>query len=106
MYAVVATGGKQYRVTPGEIVQIEKIPGTVGDQIELDQVLLVAPDEGEQLIGTPTVEGAKVVGSIIGDRRGRKVIVQKFKRRKRYRSRVGHRQEYRQVRIDTIELPS
>jgi len=106
MYAVVASGGKQYRVSPGEIVQIEKIPGDVGESVELDQVLMVVPDEGDMIVGRPTVEGAKVVGSIIGDRPGPKLIVQKFKRRKRYRTRVGHRQQYRQIRIDSIEIPS
>ena len=106
MYAVVATGGKQYRVAPGEVIQIEKIPGEVGETVELSQVLLIAPDEGEVVVGHPTVEGARVIGSIVGERRGRKIVVQKFKRRKGYHRRTGHRQEYRQVRIDAIELPS
>ena len=106
MYAVIATGGKQYRVAPGDIIQVELIPGEIGESVELDQVLMVAPDEGDLVVGRPTVEGARVVGSIIGARRGRKLIIQKFKRRKRYRSRTGHRQNYRQVRIDSIELPS
>lgn len=106
MYAVVATGGKQYRVAPGEVVQVEKVPGEVGEPVEFGQVLLVAPDEGDIVIGRPTVPGARVVGSIVGDRRGPKLIVQKFKRRKGHHRRTGHRQEYRQVRIDAIELPS
>ena len=106
MYDVVATGGKQYRVAPGEIVQVEKVPGEVGEPVEFGQVLLVAPDEGDLVVGRPTVQGARVMGSIVGDRRGRKLIVQKFKRRKGYHRRTGHRQEYRQVRIDSIELPS
>jgi ribosomal protein L21 len=66
MYAVVSTGGKQYRVAPGDIIQIEKIPGENGDAIELSEVLLVAPDEGEPVVGRPKVEGAKVKGCIIG----------------------------------------
>jgi len=106
MYAVVATGGKQYRVMPGEVVQIEKVAGSVGQKVELGDVLLVAPDEGELMVGRPLVEGARVVGQIIGERRGPKILVQKFKRRKRYRRRIGHRQDYRQVRIESIELPS
>jgi large subunit ribosomal protein L21 len=106
MYAVVATGGKQYRVVPGEIIQIEKVKGSVGDSVQLDRVLIVAPDEGDVIIGRPVVEGAQVTGKIIGDRRGRKIVVQKFKRRKRYLRRTGHRQHYHQVRIDSIELPS
>ena len=106
MFAVVATGGKQYRVVPGEIVQIEKIPGDLGETVELKTVLMISPDEGDLLIGRPYVEGARVVARIIGAQRGRKIVVQKYKRRKRYRRRLGHRQEYRQVRIDSIELPS
>jgi large subunit ribosomal protein L21 len=106
MYAVIGTGGKQYRVAPGEVIQIEKIPGEVGDEVTLEQVLLVAPDEGDVLIGKPVVEGASVKGKIVDDRRGRKIVVQKFKRRKRHRVRTGHRQDYLQVRIDSIELPS
>ena len=106
MYALVSTGGKQYRVAPGDVVNIEKIPGDTGDAVELKDVLLVSPDEGDLVVGQPLVEGAKVLGRIVGDRRGKKIIVQKFKRRKRYRTRVGHRQDYLQVRIDSIELPS
>lgn len=106
MYAVIATGGKQYRVAPGEVIRIEKIPGEIGESVDLNEVLLVSPDEGDLLVGRPTVEGARVTGCIIGDQRGKKIIIQKFKRRKRYRTRVGHRQEYRQVRIDSIILPS
>jgi len=93
-------------VAPGEVIQIEKVPGEVGETVELGQVLLVAPDEGEVVVGRPMVDGAKVVGRIVGDRRGPKLVVQKFKRRKGYHRRTGHRQEYRQVRIDSIELPS
>ncbi len=106
MYAVIATGGKQYRVAPGDRVNIEKIPGEIGDTVELDQVLLVAPDEGDLLVGKPTIEGAKVKAKIIGEKKGKKLIVQKFKRRKRYRVKTGHRQHHRQLLIDSIELPS
>ena len=106
MYAVIATGGKQVKVEPGTIVQIEKLSAEVGDSVELDQVLLLKPDEGDLLVGKPTVEGAKVIGKVIGDRRGKKLIVQKFKRRKGYRTKNGHRQSHHQVRIDSIELPS
>jgi len=63
MYAVIETGGKQYRVTPGELIQIEKIPGEVGDQLDLDQVLLISPDDGEMIVGRPMIEGARVIGS-------------------------------------------
>ena len=78
----------------------------LGETVELDTVLMISPDEGDLLIGRPNVEGARVVGRIIGAQRGRKIVVQKFKRRKRYRRKQGHRQEYRQVQIDSIQLPS
>jgi len=105
MYAVISTGGKQYRVAPGETVQIEKITGTVGQPVELNQVLMVAPDEGEAIFGHPLVDGAKVVGKIVGDRKAKKIVIQKFKRRKRYRVRTGHRQQHHQVMINSILLP-
>ena len=101
MYAVVRTGGKQYKVTPDQRVRVEKLPGEVGDQIELDEVLLTG---GESVkIGQPRVEGAKVVGTITDQGRGPKLIVFKLKRRKNYRRKQGHRQDYTEIRVDTIE---
>ena len=102
MYAVVRTGGKQVRVTPGNAVRVEKLPGAVGESIELDQVLLVG-GEGETRVGTPLVEGVKVVGTITDQGRGPKIIVFKMKRRKGYRRKMGHRQDYTEIRVDSIE---
>ena len=102
MYAVVRTGGKQVRVTPGYAVRVEKLPGAVGESIELDQVLLVG-GEGETRVGTPLVEGVKVVGTITDQGRGPKIIVFKMKRRKGYRRKMGHRQDYTEIRVDSIE---
>jgi large subunit ribosomal protein L21 len=102
MYAVVRTGGKQVRVMPGSAVRVEKLPGAVGESIELDQVLLVG-GEGETRVGTPLVEGVKVVGTITDQGRGPKITVFKMKRRKGYRRKMGHRQDYTQIRIDSIE---
>ncbi len=102
MYAVVRTGGKQVRVTPGYAVRVEKLPGAVGESIELDQVLLVG-GEGETRVGTPLVEGVKVVGTITDQGRGPKIIVFKMKRRKGYRRKMGHRQNYTEIRVDSIE---
>ena len=101
-YAVVRTGGKQIRVSPGEAVRVEKLPGAVGDSVEFSDVLLVGGEEGAR-VGTPTVPGAKVVGTITGQDRGPKLIVFKMKRRKRYRRKQGHRQAYTEVRVDKIE---
>jgi large subunit ribosomal protein L21 len=102
MYAVVRTGGKQVRVTPGRAVRVEKLSGAVGDPVELDQVLLVG-GEGETRVGTPLVEGVKVVGTITDQGRGPKITVFKMKRRKGYRRKLGHRQDYTEIRVDSIE---
>jgi large subunit ribosomal protein L21 len=102
MYAVVRSGGKQARVSPGDSLRIERIQGAVGDTVELDDVLLLG-DDGEPRIGTPTVEGAKVVGTITAQGRGDKITVFKMKRRKGYRVKRGHRQPFTELRIDRIE---
>ncbi len=102
MYAVIRTGGKQARVTPGERVRVEKLPGAVGDRVELDQVLLLG-GEGAEKVGTPLVAGARVVGTITAQARAPKVIIFKMKRRKGYRRKYGHRQLYTEIQIDGIE---
>ena len=102
MYAVVRTGGRQFRVAPGQAVRVEKLDGSVGDKIELDEVLMVG-GEGDSRFGTPLVEGAKVVGTITAQDRGDKITVFKMKRRKGYRRKAGHRQYYTEVRVDAIE---
>jgi large subunit ribosomal protein L21 len=102
MYAVVATGGKQYKVQEGEVLRVEKLAGEVGSEVAFDQVLLLS--DGEKLqIGQPIVEGAQVKGHIIEQGRSKKIIVFKYKRRKRYRRKHGHRQPYTTVRIDAIQ---
>ncbi len=102
MYAVVQTGGKQVRMTPGASVRVESLPGAVGDAVELDRVLLVG-GEGDTRVGTPLVEGARVVGTITAQGRGPKLTVFKMKRRKGYRRKQGHRQNYTEIRVDKIE---
>ncbi|MCP4037128.1 MAG: 50S ribosomal protein L21 [bacterium] len=102
MYAVVKTGGKQIRVNPGDAVRVEKLGGDVGDTIELSDVLMVGGDQGVT-IGTPQVDGAKVVGTITAQGRHPKIRVFKMKRRKRYRRTQGHRQDYTEILIDRIE---
>ena len=102
MYAVVRTGGKQVRVTPGASVRVERLSGEVGDPIELDEVLLVG-GEGETRIGTPLVSGAKVLGKIKDQGRGPKITVFKMKRRKGYRRKAGHRQDYTEILVDSSE---
>ena len=102
MYAVVATGGKQYRVEEGDVLRIEKVAGNVGDEVALDQVLMVGGGEDVR-IGQPVVEGACVKASIVEQRKNKKVLVFKYKRRKRYRRKQGHRQPYTAIKISAIE---
>jgi len=101
MYAVIKTGGKQYRVEPGDVVTLERLDGDAGDGVKFDEVLLVDAD-GEMKIGTPSVNGAAVSGTIVEQGRARKVIVFKFRRRKNYKKKNGHRQYFTRVQIDQI----
>ena len=102
MYAVVATGGKQYRVQEGDTLRIEKIPGEVGAKVAFDRVLMVS-DGDDVKIGQPVLENAVVNGTIVEQGKGRKILVFKYKRRKRYRRKQGHRQLFTAVKIGTIE---
>lgn len=101
MYAVVETGGKQYKVSKGDLIQVEKLGGEVGAKIELDQVLLIK-DDGGMKVGTPFVEGVKVVGRIASQGRGKKIVIFKQKRRKGYRLKQGHRQDHAWIEIEDI----
>ena len=101
MYAVIKTGGKQYRVAPGENIKIEQIPADVGAQIVLDQVLMVSDGDAVQL-GNPLVAGAKVSATVLGHGRGEKVKIFKLRRRKHYQKTQGHRQNYTEIRVDSI----
>ena len=103
MYAVIETGGKQYRVAPGQTVAIERLPIEVGEKVTLERVLFVARDE-ELLVGKPLVEGAKVHATIVAQDRGPKIIVFKYKPRERYRNKTGHRQARTHLRIEEIEV--
>lgn len=107
IYAVVETGGKQYRVQPGDILQIEKLAGERGSQLKFDQVLFAAKPEAEGAtkiwLGKPTLSGASVGGEIVGQGRGDKILIVKMKRRKQYRRTQGHRQEYTQVLITSLD---
>ena len=101
MYAVIETGGKQYRVAPGETIDVEKLPGEVGSEIEFNKVLAVFK-EPEQLLAGSEVSQAKVKGTITGHGRGDKVLVFKFKRKKQYKRTIGHRQSYTRVQVNEI----
>jgi large subunit ribosomal protein L21 len=100
MYAVIRTGGKQYRVSEGQRLRVEKLPGEVGDKLELDEVLMLG---GEKVaVGAPLVTGAKVSAEIVAQGKHKKVIVFKIKRRKNYRRRAGHRQPYTELKVTGI----
>ncbi|MGH7255428.1 MAG: 50S ribosomal protein L21 [Nitrospirales bacterium] len=101
MYAIVETGGKQYRVEPGAVLRVEKLQAERGSRVELTQVRLVHDDQGLQ-IGRPWVEGARVTGEVVDQARTRSIMVFKKKRRKNYRRTNGHRQAYTQLRITDI----
>ena len=100
MYAIIATGGKQYRVSEGDVIYIEKIDAQVDSTVSFD-VLLMGND-GEVKIGTPVVEGVKVEGKVVGQIRGEKIVVYKYKSKKNYRRKQGHRQPYTKVEITKI----
>ena len=101
-YAVIRTGGKQYRVAEGDVVKVEKLPGEVGEKITLADVLFVGGND-EVKIGTPLVTDAKVTGEIVGQVRAKKIIVFKKKRRKSYSRQQGHRQYQTALKITAIE---
>ena len=100
MYAVIRTGGKQYRVSQGQTLRVEKLPGNAGDKITFNEVLFVGGESPK--IGQPLVKGASVAAEITALGRGKKIVVFKFRRRKNYRRKNGHRQPYTELRITGI----
>jgi large subunit ribosomal protein L21 len=101
MYAVIKTGGKQYKVAAGEKLKVEKLAGDVGSAVTIDQVLMLA--DGEKVtIGAPLVKGASVKATVVSHGRGDKVMIFKMRRRKHYRKTQGHRQDYTEIQIDKI----
>ena len=102
MYAVVATGGKQYRVNEGDTVRVEKLKGDAGAKVVLDQVLMLGEGEKSK-VGAPVLKGAKVEAEILGQGRGKKILVFKYKKRKNIRKKQGHRQDFTELRIMKIK---
>ncbi|HZS94942.1 MAG TPA: 50S ribosomal protein L21 [Chloroflexota bacterium] len=100
-FAVIQTGGKQHRVEPGQTIEVEKLPIEEGQTVELTDVLLVSDDNGVRQ-GRPLVEGAKVIGRVVKQKRGPKIIVFKYKPKVRYRRKTGHRQSLTRVTIEEI----
>jgi large subunit ribosomal protein L21 len=103
MYAVIETGGKQYRVSPGQTLEVELLPAEPGSTVTLERVLLVTNENGKTLVGAPLVPGGAVVGVVAREGRGKKIIVFKYKSKKRYRRTRGHRQDYTYLMITDIQ---
>jgi large subunit ribosomal protein L21 len=101
MYAVIKTGGKQYRVSPGDILRVEKLPADKGSTVTFSEVLMVGGDTVR--VGAPTVAGASVTAKVVTHDRAKKIIVFKLKRRKNYRRKKGHRQLFTEIQINSIE---
>jgi len=104
IYAIVETGGKQYKVAPGQVIDVERLDVAEGETVDLDKVLLLA-DNDEIIAGKPAIEGAKVIATSRGDGRSKKVIVFKYKPKTRYRKKTGHRQAFTKLAIDNIIMP-
>ena len=102
MYAVIETGGKQYRVDPGKEVKVEKLQGEVGDSVIFDRVLMTS-DGDDIKVGKPFLEGTTVSGRITQQGKNKKIVVFKYKRRKGYRKKLGHRQQFTQIKIEDIQ---
>ena len=100
MYAIIATGGKQYKVSEGDVIRVEKLDAKAGESFTFDQVLIV--NDGEMKIGNPTVSGATVEASVVENGKAKKVIVYKYKRKTGYHKKNGHRQQYTAVKIEKI----
>ena len=103
MYAVLKSGARQYRAEVGETILVDRLSANVGQQLEMDQILLIA--DGERVeVGRPTIEGAKVLATVVAQEKGPKVRIFKYHPRKRYRQRAGHRQRYTRLRVDKIVM--
>jgi large subunit ribosomal protein L21 len=101
MHAIIKTGGKQYRVAEGQTLRVESLPVNPGDAVEIDQVLLISGESGT-VVGAPCVAGAKVVATVVANGRGPKIRIVKFKRRKHHQKQMGHRQNFTQLKIESI----
>lgn len=102
MYAIIRSGGRQYRAEPGQTIDVEKLAVDEGAALDLGEVLLVVPDEGEASIGAPLLSGVVVHATVVGHYRAKKILVWKYRPGLRYRKRRGHRQTYTRLRIDSI----
>jgi large subunit ribosomal protein L21 len=103
MYAIIKTGGKQYKVAEGDTLSVEKLEAEVGDTVTFDDVKLIAKDKGAAIVDKKTLESVKVEGTVVAQEKARKIIVMKFKRRKGYKRKLGHRQKLTKLQITKIK---
>ncbi len=104
MYAIVKTGGHQYKVAVGDRLNVEKIPAETGAEVELNEVLMVSGEDNQVTVGAPMIAGARVTATVVDQHRGDKILVFKYKAKKRYRRRMGHRQDLTRLAITAITL--
>ena len=102
MYAVLVTGGKQYKVSEGDVLYVEKLDAEVDSNVDFDNILMVSKEDGEVVVGKPVVEGANVSAKVLAKGKDKKIIVFKYKRKKDYRRKAGHRQPHTKIQIETI----
>jgi len=102
MYAVLVTGGKQYKVSEGDVLYVEKLEAEVDSNVDFDNILMVSKEDGELVVGQPVVEGANVSAKVLAQGKDKKIIVFKFKRKKDYRRKAGHRQPHTKIQIEKI----
>lgn len=102
MYAVLVTGGKQYKVSEGDVLYVEKLDAEVDSNVDFDNILMVSKEDGEVVVGKPVVEGAIVSAKVLAQGKDKKIIVFKYKRKKDYRRKAGHRQPHTKIQIETI----
>lgn len=106
MYAIIETGGKQYKVSPGDILTIEKVDANEGEEVIFDKVIMVKGNEGESILGSPYLDNIKVRGTVLEQFRGKKIIIFKYRPKKHYRKRRGHRQYFTKVEIEEVTYGS
>lgn len=102
MYAIVEAQGRQFKVSPGDVIVTDKMPQEAGEQVTLDRVLMISSDDGQVQVGTPVVPGAEAVATVVEHGRHKKIIVFRFKAKSNYRRKTGHRQDYTKLRIEAI----
>jgi len=102
MYAVLVTGGKQYKVSEGDVLYVEKLDAEVDSNVDFDNILMVSKEDGELVVGKPVVEGANIIAKVLAQGKDKKIIVFKYKRKKDYRRKAGHRQPHTKIQIEKI----